>query len=113
MPGVVPRGAGAAGATGIGTSRWAPAWGTESPLIGLSVGACTAAGAGETDPSAGATALVPAAADAEPAWPPLCGNSVTGLNDGAGVSEGGVVGWSSGVCCWGTGKAPLWGTICG
>ena len=92
MPGVVPRGAGAAGATGIGTSRWAPAWGTESPLIGLSVGACTAAGAGETDPSAGVTALVPAAADAEPAWTPLCGNSVTGFNDGAGVSEGGLVG---------------------
>ena len=113
MPGGVPRGAGAAGATGIGTRRWAPAWGTASPVIGLSVGDCTAAGTGETDPSAGAGAPLPDAAGAAPDRPPLFGNSVTGLNEGAGVSEGGLVGWSSGVCCWGTGKAPLWGTICG
>ena len=61
MPGATARGAGVVGAAGIGTNRWAPAWGA-SPVTGVATGAWPAAGAFPV--AAGAVALLPAAAGA-------------------------------------------------
>lgn len=115
MPGFAPRTFGDTGTAGIGTNRWAPAWGT-SPVVGVADGDAPAAGADPPAPSVPPGAATPAPAGAAVAgaeWVALdFGSSVIGFNEGAGVSAGGLVGWSRGVCCVGTANEPLWGTIC-